>query len=25
VFLIVSAFYDEKLPKNSEKQTVWLG
>ena len=25
VFLIVSAFYGEKLPKNSEKQTVWLG
>jgi len=25
VFLIVSAFYGEKLPKNSEKQAVWLG
>jgi Trk-type K+ transport system membrane component len=25
VFLIVSAFYDEKLPKNVQKQTVWLG
>jgi Trk-type K+ transport system membrane component len=25
VFLIVSAFYGEKLPKNVQKQSVWLG
>jgi trk system potassium uptake protein TrkH len=25
VFLIVSAFYGEKIPKNVQKQAVWLG